>query len=149
MESELMVGRDVWVKLPYGDFVIDASRPAVLFAGGTGITAFASFLLRSGTLAQPVFLAYGARRPELLLYRDQLKQRSAACPLLRTKLFCETPGPGTSHGRVSASAIWPELGPPAGTPCYLSGPPEMLAALTTELKGLGVADSRIRIDAWE
>ena len=44
MERELAVGREVWVKLPYGEFVIDPTRDAVLFAGGTGVTAFTAFL---------------------------------------------------------------------------------------------------------
>src|SRR4029077_3859539 len=38
MERELVPGARVWVKLPYGEFVVDASSDAVLFAGGTGVT---------------------------------------------------------------------------------------------------------------
>ena len=30
--------------MPYGDFVIDGAADVVLFAGGTGITAFTAFL---------------------------------------------------------------------------------------------------------
>ena len=44
MERELIVGAVVWVKLPYGEFVIDQSRDAVLFAGGTGVTAFTELI---------------------------------------------------------------------------------------------------------
>src|ERR1035438_8343115 len=44
MEQVLKVGGEVWVKLPYGDFVIDGSNDAVLLAGGTGISAFTAFL---------------------------------------------------------------------------------------------------------
>ena len=44
MERELAPGRTAWVKLPYGDFVVDPGSDAVLFAGGTGITAFTAFL---------------------------------------------------------------------------------------------------------
>ena len=44
MERTLAPGVDVWVKLPYGEFVVDMERDAVLFAGGTGVTAFTAFL---------------------------------------------------------------------------------------------------------
>src|SRR5262245_19686731 len=39
METELVEGRDLWIKMPYGDFVVNPHSDAVLFAGGTGITA--------------------------------------------------------------------------------------------------------------
>src|SRR5436309_2050448 len=44
MERELVEGAQVWVKMPYGDFVIEHDSDVVLFAGGTGITAFTAFL---------------------------------------------------------------------------------------------------------
>ena len=44
MERELARGSRAWVKLPYGEFTVDAGRDAVLFAGGTGVTAFTAFL---------------------------------------------------------------------------------------------------------
>src|SRR5262245_43052696 len=68
MEQELATGRRVWVKMPYGDFVIDRAREAVLFAGGTGITAFTAFLEDLGPDSHvPVRLAYGARTDRLLI----------------------------------------------------------------------------------
>jgi ferredoxin-NADP reductase len=148
MERELEVGRDVWVKLPYGDFVVDSTQPAALFAGGTGITAFTAFLSGAAT-AQPVLLAYGARMPELLLHRDLFERRAASGPLFQCRLFCEAPAPGTTLGFVSAKAVWPEWESRAGSTCYLSGPPAMLKTLTSELTSLGVRADRIKTDAWE
>src|SRR5262245_4376327 len=75
MERELERGRRVWVKMPYGDFVIAPGQGVVLFAGGTGITAFTAFL--EGLAAEtpePVTLAYGARTERLLIYRDAVEQ---------------------------------------------------------------------------
>lgn len=46
MENDLHEGMLVWVKLPYGDFVIRDNGDVVLLAGGTGITAFISLALR-------------------------------------------------------------------------------------------------------
>ena len=53
MERELAAGGRAWVKLPYGEFVVDPARDAVLFAGGTGITAFTAFLADARTRAGP------------------------------------------------------------------------------------------------
>src|SRR6186997_2238603 len=39
MERELTEGRQAWIKLPYGDFVVDGASDVALFAGGTGVTA--------------------------------------------------------------------------------------------------------------
>jgi sulfite reductase alpha subunit-like flavoprotein len=54
----------------------DASRPVVMFAGGTGISPFRGFLqARAGTGASPRapnVLFYAARRADDLLYRDEL-----------------------------------------------------------------------------
>ncbi len=62
MERDLTEGRSVWIKMPYGDFVIDGGRDVVLFAGGTGITGFTAFLdSLSPADRQSVVLAYGAR----------------------------------------------------------------------------------------
>jgi len=45
MKEELEVGRDVWVKPPYGHFVVSSApnEEGVLVAGGTGITSLACF----------------------------------------------------------------------------------------------------------
>ena len=44
MERELVEGQQVWIKMPYGDFVIGGGADVVLFAGGTGISAFTAYL---------------------------------------------------------------------------------------------------------
>src|SRR6185436_15694325 len=44
MEAEAVEGREVWIKLPYGDFFVDERADVALFAGGTGVTAFTAFL---------------------------------------------------------------------------------------------------------
>ncbi|MBD3420529.1 MAG: hypothetical protein GF398_10465, partial [Chitinivibrionales bacterium] len=48
MQQELEIGKDVWLKLPYGHFIIDScvkpEQDVILIAGGTGISPFLSFL---------------------------------------------------------------------------------------------------------
>ena len=145
MERELAVDGDVWVKLPYGDFVIDPERDAVLFAGGTGVTAFTAFLqsLRPET-ARQVLLFYGARTTDLFVYGPLVEGRTDAVPALTTHLVCEA-----TDGRLDVERAWPEIERLGNPVCYLSGPPPMLMALTAQLLGHGVAPDDVRIDAWE
>ena len=77
MEKELQEGRMVWVKLPYGDLVIRDENNVVLLAGGTGITALSAFIDGlTNEFHNNIFLAYGARKPELLLYRDLIDAKA-------------------------------------------------------------------------
>ena len=161
MERELHVGRCVWVKLPYGEFVVDGSRPAVLLAGGTGITAFSAFLAGlTPDHPHPVWLAYGARDRQRLIYRSLIEQQAHKVSRLRVYYFVEQdddggpstpdgPEPPVKVGRMSCTAVWPDVERPDEALFYLSGPPAMLKTLTAELRMLGVSPAAIRTDAWE
>jgi ferredoxin-NADP reductase len=160
MESELQEGRSVWIKLPYGEFFIGGSQDVVLFAGGTGITAFTAYLdsLRPD-MEHSITLFYGARYPHLLIYQDTIERCACEIPKFQVSYFIEADAGGqrsqqdraTPHrqGRLSASAVWPELPNPPESVFYLSGPPSMLKALSRELRDLGIGEERIKIDAWE
>ncbi len=154
MERDLVKGRQVWIKMPYGDFVVDGAGEIVLIAGGTGVTAFTAFLedLAPGS-RQPVTVAYGARTSELLIYRDVIDACAARLPGLRVVYFAEqieaNDRPGIHRGRISIAPIWPSLDDPARATFYLAGPPPMLNAVSHELRGRGIAQEAIRIDAWE
>ncbi|MBM3130775.1 MAG: FAD-dependent oxidoreductase [Chloroflexi bacterium] len=151
MAQELRVGRAVWVKLPYGEFVIEDARAVVLLAGGTGITAFTAFLEGLTPDARnQIVLAYGARTSDLLIYRDLIVQRAAAIPQLCAIYFVEqTPARGELPGRVSIDALARATTLPDAALYYLSGPPAMLRTLADELRTRAIPLNAIRIDAWE
>ena len=145
MESELREGREVWVKLPYGEFVIDSSSDVVLFAGGTGVTAFTAFLQSlEARRTQRVMLYYGARTPDLFVYGPLAEACALRVPSFACSLVAEA-----SHGVLSVDTAWPTVETLADPAFYLSGPPEMLAALTGQLRARGVPEGRIHTDAWE
>lgn len=145
MERELAPGRSVWVKLPYGDFVVDPGTDAVLFAGGTGVTAFTAFLQSLEAERAPrVLLFYGARKPNLFVYGSLAEACARKVPAFTCSLVCEE-----TDGRLQADAAWPAIATLHDPVFYLSGPPQMLAALTTQLRGRGVSMEEIRTDAWE
>lgn len=173
MERELKVGSEAWVKLPYGEFVIDDSAGAVLIAGGTGISAFTAFLEGLTLEArQPVTLVYGARTPALFLFQEMILGQLAKVAKFNVIFFSESADaafsqrlaalprvPACYTGCISLDALFepvsPELGSatsgerPPSRAFYLSGPPAMLRALGANLKTRGVEADKVRTDAWE
>ncbi|MBA2719613.1 MAG: FAD-dependent oxidoreductase [Chloroflexi bacterium] len=145
MERELAPGATVWVKLPYGEFVVDATNDAVLFAGGTGVTAFTAFLQSlTPDLTSRVLLFYGARTADLFVYGPLVQACAREVPSLTCHLVNEE-----TQGRLEVDAAWPAISPLHDPVFYLSGPPQMLDALAAQLRGRDVPAEGIRTDAWE
>jgi NAD(P)H-flavin reductase len=102
MEQLLKVGGELWIKMPYGDFVIDGASDAVLLAGGTGISAFTAFLeALTPESKQQVTLIYGARNPELFLFQEMMLSQLARVPGFNVILFTET-ADASFAGRMAA-----------------------------------------------
>ena len=156
MERELAEGKFVWIKMPYGDFVINGVSDVVLFAGGTGITAFTAFLDGlAPAFPHKVYLAYGARYSNLLIYRDLVQRRATMVSQLQPFYFIEqdTDGEPAAQseivGRLSVAAMWSRIENPLAATYYISGPPPMLKAISHDLNECGVPADAIRTDAWE
>jgi ferredoxin-NADP reductase len=158
MERELAEGKKVWIKLPYGEFIVDGERPSVLIAGGTGITPFCGFLedLRPNQ-ANDIYLFYGARCADLLIFQEMLTKVAQSVSHFFPYYFVEiTPNPSSScnnfypqTGRLAIEQIWSHLSNPLQTIYYLSGPPLMIQTFSSELRASQVPLDHIRIDAWE
>lgn len=152
MEKELKVGKEVWLKLPYGDFVIQENEtPIVLVAGGTGVSPYWPFLLKPRETGD-VHLFYGVREENHILFLDKLKA------LMQQKWFHlhlmvensavkELP---YKAGRLAVSEIKNQLGEKFDlADFYLSGPPVMIKSFKNDLTSLGVVGSKVHIDEWE
>lgn len=168
MESFLAPGKEVWLKLPYGTFVIETSLPpsqdAVLVAGGTGVSPFLPFIggLHAGQEspgdAQPrgVRLYYGVRCNDMLLARELLQARARE-GLLDAVVYVEQEAPDGSlappirpeSGRLDIGRIHRESADLRDPHYFLSGPPAMIAAFKDGLSARGTDESRIHIDEWE
>ncbi len=163
MEQKLRPGSEVWIKLPYGDFVIDDTNDAVLLAGGTGISAFTAFLeAMTPETSRSVTLVYGARTPGLFLFQDMILAQLSRLHKFQAIFFSEAPDAAFNRqmaalpkparclsGRIALDQVWAHAGSPDNQVFYISGPPAMLAALGAGLRARGVAPERIRTDAWE
>ena len=178
MENELHEGMSVWVKLPYGDFVIQDTNNIVLLAGGTGITAFVAFIDGlNNELNRNVFLAYGARKRELLLYRDLIDAKAVTNKGFHASYFVETNDKSNSTARcplvlntqhaalsslpsalssqpfltgcLSLESIWNQLQETQSAIYYMAGPPAMIQSFTTKLLNKNIKQEQIKVDAWE
>jgi ferredoxin-NADP reductase len=151
MESELHCGREVWIKLPYGEFTVTTGTNVCLLAGGTGITAFTAFL---SNLAEDcpivIYLFYGARRPDLLVYRSLVESAAEKCSKLHPYYHVETgPISGFLGGQINLDEVWEAIAEPQEVTYYLSGPPIMLKTLSLGLAQRAVPAPQILMDAWE
>ncbi|MFH1861852.1 MAG: FAD-dependent oxidoreductase [bacterium] len=151
IESELRPGAEVWIKLPYGEFIVGMDTSVCLLAGGTGVTAFTAFLAGlASDYSYQVYLFYGARRPDLLIYRPLVELVAVQCPNLHPYFLVEE-GEATSciPGRINVDQIWQTLPDPRAVKYYLSGPPIMLKTLPAALAKRRIPATQILTDAWE
>jgi ferredoxin-NADP reductase len=151
MEQQLARGREVWVKMPYGEFVIEPRGEVVLIAGGTGITAFTAFLQQlSPSDPCSVLLAYGARHPGLLVYREVVESCIARNRSVAALYFVEqNTDTRAIGGRVAVEPVWARVRSPLKASYFIAGPPLMLRNVEAELLLRNVPPDAIHIDAWE
>lgn len=152
MESELRPRREVWIKLPFGEFAVDLHTDSCLLAGGTGITAFSAFIEDLQPTSSPsVYLFYGARNPRLLIYRPIIEGARQRCSQLHATFLAEEDFAGTdcAPGIIDLEQVWAMMRSPALSRYYIAGPPEMIRQLTLQLRQRGVSPTNVIIDAWQ
>lgn len=158
--DELREGSVVWGKGPYGEFRIDggeAVQHAVLIAGGTGVTPFGAFMdsaLAEGKLPlERVTLHYGARAPDLLIYREIADACAQKIAGFEVRYYVEqhagVSGGGETLGSLNIDTILSATVNPHVSAFYLSGPKPMIDSFHLRLNERGVPDERVLIDAWD
>jgi ferredoxin-NADP reductase len=164
MENYLAPGRQVWLKYPYGEFIIESNvrsgQDIVMVAGGTGISPYVAYLckiaddglLNGGTLR----FYYGVRKPSLILFA-YLLERCAEIKGLHICIFLEDGNPvrvpaknvQLRKGKMDIEFIYADAAPHNDPVYFLSGPPTMIQSFRKKLEGLGVVERNIRVDEWE
>lgn len=141
MSKELYVGREVWLKLPYGDFIIENymedKDEIVLVAGGTGISPFIPFLLKHDKSNIPITLYYGIRNENLYLFKNLIEELSQ-----NVKVYIK-------QGVMDIQSISNEIALKENALCCISGPYEMISKFRANLIEKGFDENSIKIDAWE
>jgi ferredoxin-NADP reductase len=160
----MALGTEMKVEGPFGNLTLhnNASRPAVLLAGGIGITPFRSIVRRAAheKLPHRILLFYSNRRPEDAPFLDELGELAREnpnftfVPTMNRMSGSHLPWAGETSSidrdlvekylKLDASA-GTELGPPI---YYLAGPPAMVAGLHAMLNEAGVDDDDIRTEEF-
>ena len=145
MEQELKPGKEVTLKLPYGDlFSQDHNKTNTVFiAGGTGITPYLSlFTDASFALYTHPILYAGFRDQDMNLYKSELQIAKKNNSGLGVHLLYQE-----TEGILDINKIENENGTDA---CYfISGPPVMIKLFKQTLINKGVPEKNVLTDDWE
>lgn len=153
----LPVGSRAQIEGPFGSLTLhnNRARPAVMLAGGIGITPFMS-ILRAATkehLPQRLVLLYSNRRPEdsaflaeLQLLERENNQFSLVATMTQMR---ESKLPWSGETGLVDEAMLKQVGAGLVAPIYyLAGPPGMVGALRDSLNHAGVDDDDIRSEEF-
>lgn len=158
---DLPLGTTIRMELPYGDMWLrDRDRPALLIAGGTGISAILSLLRSmSGDPAwstRPVHVLYGAATIDELVCWDELQELARQMPSANIHgalVTAQQSWEGTRGFVTETLAGLLETDPghdwsPAAGVVYLAGPPPMVRAVQDVLAANGIQLDRIHVDSF-
>lgn len=152
--AALVPGDTVEVDGPYGHFVLDESVPAVLVAGGIGITPLKGMAEYAAdrALPNPVRLVYVNRDATEIAYRAQLDDLAARNPRFQmvhtlTREPADSPWAGR-RGRIDAALLRQVTSDLERAVYYVCGKPAMVQATFHLLQRLGVARERLRYEVF-
>ncbi len=152
------VGDTIELKAPGGDFYLELSQrePAILLAGGVGITPLMSMIesvLQRGD-RRDLLLFYGVRNSGEHIFRDRLKELASQHANFNVLNCYSHPGSqdvaGRDYhiqGRVSLELLKRAL-PSPDFDFYLCGPGAFMAGLHQQLTDWGVPVGRIHYEAF-
>ncbi len=144
MKDELHVGKEVWLKLPYGD-IFDRDHPkekCVFIAGGTGITPFLS-LFTDNSFSQYTSpkLYFGVREKKYNIFNSEL-----GCAQQKNKSIYLNVIVQETDGILDINKIYNEC---TDSYYFISGPPLMIKNFKNYLLSKNIPDNQILTDDWE
>lgn len=153
----LPIGARLEIDGPFGSLTLhhNRSRPAILVAGGIGITPFIC-MLRQATheqLPQRLILLYSNRRPEDAAFLGELQvlaARNQNFLLVATMTQMDRSAlPWTGERGAIGSDLVQRIAADLTAPiCYLAGPPAMVAGVRETLNAAGIDDDDVRAEEF-
>lgn len=150
--SALREGDEAEIDGPYGRFVLDESRAAVLIAGGIGITPLKGMAEYATDRRLPIDVAllYSNRSPDEIAFREELDALEAANPRLRVVHTVTRPGLAKAwegrQGRIDRDLLLEVSSPDCIY--YVCGTPGMVEDMVGLLGEMGVERSRVRFEEF-
>ena len=151
--AALQTGDEVRVFGPIGDFVLHETRPAMLVAGGVGITPLKGMAEYAAdkTLPIPIRLVYSNRSEDEVVYRSELDVLEKQNPNLRVfHTLTRTAGKEWRGltGRIDRELLQVAARGLADPTYYVSGTPRMVAGTLQLLEELHVPDADVEVEAF-
>jgi ferredoxin-NADP reductase len=152
----LQPGSEVKLEGPFGDLVLHnrASHPAVILAGGIGITPFRSMVMHAAQEKLPhrIFLFYSNRRPEDTPFLDELhslEQKNSNYKLIATMTQpAKSTKPWDGETGYIDQQMLSRYVKDDSPIYYIAGPPAMVHGLRSMLNGAGIDDDDIRAEEF-
>jgi ferredoxin-NADP reductase len=156
LTRDVAVGEQLEIRGPLGGWFVwrpAQTEPVQLIAGGSGLVPLMSMLRSRIASASdaPFRLLYSARRPEAVLYADELLAAGSVDGVQVSQVFTREAPPGWPHpvGRVDAVRLAIETWPSAVQPTtYICGPTAFVETVADLLLAAGHDASRIRTERF-
>ena len=138
---------------PIGDFVLHETRPAVLLAGGIGITPLKGMAEYAAdkALPIPIRLLYSSRTEEEIAYRSELETLEKQNPHFRVlhTLTRSAGGRWRGHtGRIDRKLLHEATDGLVDPVYYICGAPGMVSGTWQLLRELGTPEEEIEFEAF-
>lgn len=143
----LTPGTEAKIEGPFGEFsYLHGKEKQVWAAGGIGVTPFASMcehMLLEETLPYTIDFYYSVRTAADATYKELFEKVQAKHPTFVFHLM-----PSDTKGYITGELLTTEISDIRTRDVLVCGPPPMMAALTTQLEGLGVSSSSIHSERF-
>ncbi len=152
--ASLKPGDAVLIQGPFGDFVLDEERPAVLVAGGIGITPLKGMAEYAADkkLQIPIRLLYSNRTEVEIAYKAELEELERRNPRFRVlnTLTVETASKDWAglRGRIGPDLLRRAAEGLDRPIYYLCGKSGLVSAMFRLLQTIGVPDEDVRIEVF-
>jgi len=148
---------EVRMEGPMGSFTLhnNPTKPAVLLAGGIGITPFSSIVRHAAHARLPhkLYLFYSNRRPEDAAFMPILQELEKANPNFKfipsmTEMSKSAQTWNGESGFINRDMLVRYLPNLQGPIYYIAGPPTMVAAMRQMLNAAGVDEDDLRTEEF-
>ncbi|WP_417849468.1 NO-inducible flavohemoprotein [Thalassoglobus sp.] len=156
LHDSVEVGDEIEVGPPCGEFTLDPTttngRSIVFLAGGIGITPLLSMAksLAHAKVSTPIYFLQAARNSLAHAMAEEVRELSANGANIQTKVIYDAPLAEDleavkcdAEGMVTKERL-SEWTPVNDSEFYLCGPPPFMASMLSNLRELGVDESRVR-----
>lgn len=133
----LQAGDKIQFTAPKNDFPVDTGAPAVLLAGGIGVTPLISMATALKDAGQPVTFHYAGRSAGVMVYTDALAQSFGAS----FHMHCDD-----AESALDLDAVIRSVG---DAHLYVCGPRGMIDAARAKAEAAGVPSDRIHFELFE